>query len=369
MPENQAAGGPGLSIPEFRSRLARWFEGRARDLPWRRGVDAYRTWISEIMLQQTRVDQAIPYYERFLGSFPDVHALAAADLDEVLLNWEGLGYYTRARNVHRAAKCIVADHGGALPTTYSGLKALPGIGDYTASAIGSLAFGLPEAVLDGNVIRVLARFDGLEEDVGRSPVRRSLRQRAQDLLDNQRPGEHNEAMMELGAVVCTPRSPSCGECPLSAGCVAFSEGRPESYPVKAQKKPVPEVPVAVAVIVSKDGRLLIQRRPEDGLLGGLWEFPGGKIEEGETAAEACRREVNEELGIEIDPIHAITTIRHAYSHFKIVLSAWQCRLASGVPASSNGQPWKWVTVAELNDYAFPRANRRLIDLLKGKAGA
>ncbi len=353
----------GLTIAEFRRRLSVWFSSRARDLPWRRGVDPYQTWISEVMLQQTRVDQALPYFERFVDAFPDVRALAEAELDEVLLNWEGLGYYGRARNLHLAARQVVRDHGGQIPGTYDGLKQLPGVGDYTASAVGSLAFGLPEAVLDGNVIRVLTRYDAVPDDVGRSPVRRQLRRRAQALLDPTNPGTHNEAMMEVGATVCTPRNPRCAECPIQSGCAAHLVGSQEQYPVKAQKAPVPEVQVAVAVIEREDGRLLVQRRPPSGLLGGLWEFPGGKIEAGESPAEACAREVREELGVEVHPIHEITVIRHAYSHFRIVMSAWSCRLASGVPATTNGEPCLWVTRDQLADFAFPRANRRLIELI------
>ena len=353
----------GLPLAEFRRRLSVWFSSRARDLPWRRGVDPYQTWISEVMLQQTRVDQALPYFERFVEAFPDVQALAEADLDEVLLNWEGLGYYSRARNLHQAARQVVRDHGGQIPCTYDGLKLLPGVGDYTASAVGSLAFGLPEAVLDGNVIRVLTRYDAVPDDVGRSPVRRQLRARAQVLIDPENPGTHNEAMMEVGATICTPRAPHCPECPIHPGCAAFAAGSQERYPVKTRKAPVPEVQVAVAVVERDDGRLLIQRRPPSGLLGGLWEFPGGKIEEGETPDQACAREVREELGIEVHPIRELTIIRHAYSHFRIVMSAWSCRLVSGTAETTNGEPFLWVSKDQLADYAFPRANRRLIGLI------
>jgi A/G-specific adenine glycosylase len=358
----------GLSIAEFRRRLAAWFSERARDLPWRRGVDPYQTWISEVMLQQTRVDQALPYFERFVAAFPDVESLAEADLDDVLLNWEGLGYYSRARNLHQAARQVVRDNGGQIPDTYDALKQLPGVGDYTASAVGSLAFGLPEAVLDGNVIRVLTRYDAVSEDVGRSPVRKALRARAQALLDPERPGPHNEAMMEIGATVCTPRTPDCAACPIRPGCAAFGAGSQDRYPFKAKKAPVPEVQVAVAVIEREDGQLLIQRRPPTGLLGGLWEFPGGKIEAGESPHEACIREVREELGVEVHPTREITVIRHAYSHFRIVMSAWACNLVSGEPESSNLEPCLWVTKAQLSDYAFPRANRRLIELITQETG-
>ncbi len=355
----------GLSISEFRHRLGTWFEGAARELPWRGQNDPYTTWISEVLLQQTRVDQAIPYYRRFMAAFPSVQDLAAANLDEVLLEWEGLGYYSRARNLHRAAKWIVRDNGGLLPSSYDGLRQMPGVGDYTASAIGSLSFGLPEAVLDGNVIRVLARYDTLPDDVGRSPVRRLLRARAQELLDPDRPGPHNEAIMELGATICTPRSPVCGACPVAAGCLAKRSGSQDRYPVKQPKKRPPLVRVAVGVIARGDGCMLIQRRAPKGLLGGLWEFPGGKCLENETPRDACIREVREELGIEVRVTRQLAIIKHAYSHFRIQMSAFECDWIGGEVRARQGQPFRWVSPEKMGEFAFPRANRRLIELLEG----
>jgi A/G-specific adenine glycosylase len=315
------------------------------------------------MLQQTRVDQAIPYYERFISAYPGVSELASAELDEVLLNWEGLGYYSRARNLHRAAQMVVRDLGGQIPTSYEGLLGLPGIGDYTASAVGSIVFGIPQAVLDGNVVRVLTRYDALADDVGLSPTRSLLRERAQDLLDLDQPGQHNEALMELGAMVCTPRSPDCLNCPVAGGCAAGAEGNPELYPIKKPRKPTPEFEIAVGVVWNERDQLLIQKRPEDGLLGGLWEFPGGKCLEGEAPAQACSREIREELGIAVSVHEGFPIIRHAYSHFRIRLHAFSCRLVSGTPVSASGEAWKWVSPADLDAYAFPRANRRLIDAL------
>ena len=316
------------------------------------------------MLQQTRVDQALPYFQRFIGRFPTVETLAEAELGDVLVQWEGLGYYARARNLHRAARSVVRDHGGRLPQSYDGLKRLPGVGDYTAAAVGSLAFGLPEAVLDGNVIRVLARFDSVEDDVTRSGVRRHLRARGQDLLDVERPGAFNEGLMELGATICTPKSPDCGRCPVSPGCLGRAGGQPERYPHKSKRASLPEFEIAVGIVVRDDGAILIQRRPENGLLGGLWEFPGGKLEAGESPGEACIRELREELGIVVVLLDAIEPIRHAYSHFKIRLHGFVCRLASGSPTGRQGQPHRWVASEDLGDYAFPRANRRLIEALQ-----
>ncbi|GIV58503.1 MAG: A/G-specific adenine glycosylase [Rhodothermaceae bacterium] len=349
--------------PVFRRDLIAWFEAVARDLPWRRTRDPYRIWLSEVMLQQTRVEQARPYYERFVVAFPDVEALARADLDEVLRLWEGLGYYTRARSLHRAARMIVDAFDGRFPDTYEAARRLPGVGPYTAAAVLSLAYGRPHAVLDGNVARVLARVFTIPDDVKATATRRLLQALADALLDPERPGPFNEAMMELGATVCTPAAPRCPACPLRPLCGAFAEGRPDAYPVATKKAPVPHYDVAVGLVFDEHGRVLIQRRPADGLLGGLWEFPGGKREPGEPLEATCRRELREELGIEVDVGPLFHRLAHAYSHFRITLHAFPCRLRAGTPASRQGEPVRWVPVEALGEYAFPRANRRLIERL------
>ena len=332
-------------------------------MPWRETSNPYRIWISEVMLQQTRVDQARPYYERFTDAFPTVEALAAAPLDEVLLRWEGLGYYSRARNLHRAAQLIVQEHSGRLPESYDAIRALPGIGPYTAAAVLSIAFGQPHAVLDGNVARVLTRVFTISDDVKRTSTRRRLQTLADRLLATEAPGDFNQAVMELGATVCTPSTPACPGCPLRDGCQAYAEGRPEAYPVSAKKPPVPHYDVAVGLVFDEGGEVLIQRRREDGLLGGLWEFPGGKREEGEALEATCRRELQEELGIEVEVEAPFGRIDHAYTHFKITLHAFRCRLRKGTPTAKEGQPLRWVGLGDLDQYAFPRANRRLIEQL------
>ena len=354
--------------------LPAWFDGARRPMPWRETDaagqrDPYRVWVSEVMLQQTRVDTAIPYFHRFLDAFPTVADLAAASQDEVLKRWEGLGYYSRARNLHRAAQRVVAEHGGGVPSTEAAFRALPGVGPYTAAAVLSLAFGRPLAVLDGNVIRVLTRLFGVEADVKAGPTRRALQHLADALLDAQRPGRWNESVMELGATVCTPKSPRCDVCPLRGVCVARAEGQPERYPVSAKAAPVPHHTVAVGVVSDAEGRLLVQRRPEDAMLGGLWEFPGGKQEPSETPAEACAREVREELGVEVAVGDEIARVRHAYSHFRITLHAFRCFLVEGTPVSASGEPVRWIRPTELDDYAFPRANRRVIEALQREARA
>ena len=348
----------------FREALLDWYHDVKREMPWRNTDDPYRIWVSEIMLQQTRVDQAEPYYQRFTDAFPTVHDLAEAERDAVLQQWEGLGYYSRARYLHEAAQTVVREHGGTVPSTYDGLKSLKGIGPYTAAAVASIAFGKAHGVLDGNVIRVLTRVFAIEEDSTRSRTRRRLQALADALVDPDDPGNANQALMELGATVCTPRNPSCEACVLEPVCEAAEAGNPEHYPVTPESKPVPHHDIAVGLVFDAEGRLLIQRRPDDAMLGGLWEFPGGKREEGESTEAACRRELQEELGISVETDGLFYTLKHAYSHFKITLHAYPCCIVDGTPTPEIDQPMRWVTVDELDDYAFPRANRKLIEELK-----
>lgn len=338
-------------------------------MPWRETRDPYRIWVSEIMLQQTRVDQATPYYERFTEAFPTVAALADAEQDEVLLLWEGLGYYSRARNLHRAAQQVRDQHVGEVPATYDAFRALPGVGAYTAAAVLSLAHGLPHAVLDGNVIRVLTRVFAIGEDVSRAPVKRLLQDLADDLLAADQPGRFNEAVMELGATVCTPRNPKCEACALREVCAARAAGEPTAYPVSKKKAPVPHHDIAVGLLFDGAGRVFIQQRSEDAMLGGLWEFPGGKCEPGEAPRVACARELREELGVEVEVGEALGRINHAYSHFKITLHAFRCRILSGEPTGREGQPTRWAAPHELTGYAFPRANRRLLEALEAQRTA
>ncbi len=355
-------------LAAFREDLAGWFERARRPMPWREAGpdgrrDPYRVWLSEVMLQQTRVDQARPYFDRFTTAFPTVEALAAADLDDVLKAWEGLGYYSRARNLHRAAQRVVEDFGGTVPDTEEAIRSLPGVGPYTAAAVLSIAYGVPLAVLDGNVIRVLSRVFAVEDDVTSGRTRRRLQALADALLDHAAPGRWNESVMELGATVCTPASPDCPRCPLRAVCAAFASGEPERLPVAKARAPVPHHDIAVGVIEDEAGRVLVQQRPTDAMLGGLWEFPGGKAEPGESLPDACRREIREELGVEVEVGEPIARIRHAYSHFRITLHAFRCRIVAGEPVHHAAQPIRRVAVEDLADLAFPRANRRLIEAL------
>lgn len=348
-------------ISSIRATLSEWFAKASRDLPWRRTDDPYRIWLSEVMLQQTRVDQATPYYNRFVERFPDIETLAAADTDDVLREWEGLGYYARARNLHRAAQMVVRDHGGSIPSTPDEFMALPGVGTYTAAAVLSIAHDVPLAAVDGNVKRVITRLFEIEADTRSTDGARRIQTLADELISPQDPGTSNEALMELGATVCLPREPLCPSCPVRKECGAYANGTTQQYPVKKTRARTPLVHVAVALIVDDDGRLLIQQRPENGLLGGLWEFPGGKVEDGEDPRQACAREVTEELSVRIAVEDALPEVRHAYSHFRVRIFPFLCRIVEGRPVT--GDRRVWAQPSALSDYAFPRANRKILDAL------
>jgi A/G-specific adenine glycosylase len=352
-------------IDQVRPRLLEWYRHNRRDLPWRGESSPYRIWVSEVMLQQTQVGTVMPYYRRFLEKFADVEALAAAPLEEVLKAWEGLGYYARARNLHRAAIEIVEKYEGELPQTYVGLRRLPGFGDYTAGAVASIAFGEAVPAIDGNVKRVLARLFAIEEDIRRGPAARRLREIATALVDPDHPGDWTQAMMELGATVCLPQSPRCSSCPVNQWCEGRWRGIEQELPVKPVKKALPHYDVTAAVI-RQDGRVLIAQRPLEGMLGGLWEFPGGKQEGNETLAECLQREIKEELGLEIEVGPPLVTVKHGYTHFRITLYAFECRLLGGQPEARGVADWRWVTLNEIETFPFARTDLQIIEALKNK---
>jgi len=355
-----------IRAKRFRKKLLVWFETELRDLPWRDTKDPYKIWISEIMLQQTQVKKVIPYYLKFIESFPDINSLAQAELSQVLKIWEGLGYYARARNLHKAARQLKNNFNGVFPADFDSIKKLPGIGQYTAAAIMSIAYQQQHAVVDGNVSRVICRIFKINEQPKSGVGKQIIQQRAQKLLATDNPGDYNQAIMELGALVCTPRSPKCEICPVEEFCQAQKSGQQLDYPAKAPKKQRPHNIIA-AGIIHKDDKILIARRPEEGLLGGLWEFPGGKLEDGETLEQAVKREVLEELGIQVKVNGLYAKINHQYTHFTITLFAYNCEYLSGKPQTIGCTDWRWVTLNEIDEYAFPRANRKILDqLLKPK---
>jgi A/G-specific adenine glycosylase len=349
-------------------RLLAWFARHARDLPWRQERTPYRVWVAEVMLQQTRVETVVSYYERFLARFPSVRALASAPLEQVLKMWEGLGYYARARNLHAAARQVVTTHGGQLPDTFEELLALPGVGRYIAGAVASIAFGRDVPAVDGNVRRVLCRVLEIREDVTRSAVQASLETLAASLLPAGQAGTFNEALMELGATVCTPRSPHCDHCPLRDLCQAHAKEVPESLPVKRPRRSVPHYEVAAAVTIRDDGSVLLAQRNTDDMLGGLWEFPGGKREDGETLSECLVREMREELDVGIEVGELLTVVRHAYTHFRITLHAFCCRLVDGQPRCLDCAAFRWVLPVEMDALPMSVADLKVAQALRLRIG-
>ena len=344
------------------TRLVAWFEKENRDMPWRKEPSPYRVWVSEIMLQQTQVATAIPYFERFLQRFPNVQSLAAADLQDVLRLWEGLGYYSRARNLHKAAGEVMAARGGRLPETHNEWLTLPGVGAYTAAAIASIAFGEPVPSVDGNVLRVCARLWGIEDPIRDPKVVNLIRERLRPLIARVNPSHFNQAMMETGALVCRPRNPDCAACVLRRDCVAYRDGLVDKLPVMRPAAAVPHHDVAIGV-VWKAGRILIARRREDQMLGGLWEFPGGKQAARESLEQTVRREIKEETGLRVRVGEPYATVRHAYSHFRITLTAFRCEWIAGRACPRTAVELKWIKPGDLRQYPFPRANRRVGDLV------
>ncbi len=342
------------------ARLLAWYDRQARPLPWRRDVDPYRRWVAEILLQQTRVAQATRYYERFLDAFPTVERLARAPVGRVLKRWEGAGYYARARHLHDAARRVVA--AGGFPHDAAGWRELPGVGPYTAAALASLLDGEPVVALDANGLRVAARWT-LERGDARAPQARARLEAAlRAELPPRRAGDFNEALMELGETLCRPRAPRCSACPVGQDCRAFLElAEPGSIPVRRRVRERPHVVAAVA-IVEHEGRWLVQRRAPRGLLGGLWEFPGGKLRVGEAPSDGCRRELLEETGLDLGPWEPVGTVRHDYSHFTVELHAFRHRLriasAPAVPGTA-----RWVSRKEFERLPRPRATSKVAALL------
>lgn len=344
-----------------RRLLLRWYHAHRRDLPWRRTRDPYAIWISESMLQQTRVDTVIPYYERFLARFPDVETLAEAPLDDVLGIWTGLGYYSRARNLHRAARHVVDEHGGHLPADAALLRELPGVGRYTAGAVSSIAFDHPEPIVDGNVARVFARLLGIREDVRSAPVLKRLWEEAARLADGPEPGALNQALMELGATVCTPRSPSCEGCPVYRHCTAYQTGETATLPVMP-KRAKPRRIEAVAGLVVRRGRVLVVKRPPEGLLGGLWELPGGELAPGEDAGEALRKRLAERVGLAVPEAEALGSVEHVFTHRRLRLHIFRCGKPVGRVRLVGFDAHRWLPPDALAALPQGGATRKALDL-------
>lgn len=362
---------------DLRRQLLAWWEVHGRQaIPWKRRTDGhppkpgepldpYPVWVAEVMLQQTQLKVALPYWQRWIAAWPTCEALAAADEHDVLLLWQGLGYYSRARRLRQGARQLrgrAEREGDPWPRTLEGWLALPGIGRSTAGSILSSAFDLPFAILDGNVKRVLARLIASP----RPPARQLAEfwQLSEWLLDPLRPRAFNQALMDLGATVCTPRNPSCGACPWQGHCAAYAAGHPAAYPVKDAPRPLPFQVIGVGVVLNDAGEVLIDQRLDEGLLGGLWEFPGGKQEPGEAIEATIARELREELAIEADVGEQLITLDHAYSHKRLRFVVHLCRWLSGEPRPLASQQVRWVRPEQLAEFPFPAANARIIAALQ-----
>lgn len=350
---------------EIRRRLTRWYLKNHRALPWRETHDAYRIWVSEVMLQQTQVKTVLPYYEAFVLRFQDVTTLAGARQQTVLKAWEGLGYYARCRNLHHAAKVVRDEHAGKIPDDMEVFRKLPGVGEYIAAAVMSIAFNQPFAVVDGNVKRVLARLFEIDAPVNRSNTLKIFRSVAQTLLDSDQPGTFNQAVMELGAMICKPRTPDCVQCPVHSVCEAYKNQTTGEYPIRVQSKPTPVYRLTAGVIIRK-GKILITRRPSEGLLGGLWEFPGGKICEDEKPETSCIREIKKAVNLTVNIVNSLTQVRHAYTHFRIVMDVFLCGFLSGAVKLNGAADYRWVTVSALKNYPFSKASHKFIPLLESE---
>ena len=347
-------------------RLLDWYALNARLLPWRSAHDPYALWVAEIMLQQTRVDTVIPYYLRWMKHFPDMQAVAHSSLQDVLSAWEGLGYYSRARNMHRAAMIMVKEHHGQLPNDLDAMLRLPGIGRSSAADILSIAYGKNLAALDGNIKRVVARMFDIPSVLDSPDFNRACISYLEQLLPAGKAGDFNQAMMDLGAGVCTPKNPACADCPLNQDCAAYLAGTQWLRPLPKPRKVIPHYSVTAGIIWKENlpgGELLIARRPASGLLGGLWEFPGGKQQAGESLEGCLIRELHEELGVGVEVGQPVGTFRHAYTHFRVTLHAFHCWLTTGEPAPLSADELKWVNITQLGDYPMGKLDRLITHAL------
>jgi A/G-specific adenine glycosylase len=352
-------------IVSIRQALVEWFGKTGRDLPWRRDYDPYHIWISEIMLQQTQMDRGVFYYKRWLERFPDIKVVAAAEEREILKYWEGLGYYARARNLHKAAQIMVDMHQGKVPESYETLLSLPGVGPYTAAAITSIAFNHDIAVVDANVERIFARLFDIDGPIKSSTTKKRIHHKALSLLP---PGEarvFNQALMDLGGLICTPKNPACGDCPVAEFCLALGSGRVHERPVVSPSGKTILIEMATGVLTHQ-GCLFIQQRQANDVWGSLWEFPGGRLEAGETPEETVIREYREETGFAVAVVAEITTVVHHYMRYKVVLHGFSCRLTGEgtEPALHAAQDFRWVAPCDLAQYGFPAGHRKLIEFME-----
>lgn len=343
----------------IREKLTSWFKKNQRNLPWRKNYDPYEIWISEIMLQQTQVATVIPYFQRWIKWMPSIEDVAKADEEAILKLWEGLGYYSRIRNIQRTARILYEKNGGRMYNDYEKILKLPGVGKYTAGAIASIAYNQPKPILDGNVIRVLARLQDFRKNTRIPANILKFWGQAEDLVPENEARYFNQGMMELGALICKPKNPLCDICPIQEKCRSFDKGNQNSLPNRGEKQVKIPIKVSIAVI-KKNGKVFIQKRPSHGLMGGLWEFPGGKVEKGETTRKALDREINEEMGVKLKNVKLIKKIKHGYTKYHVDLNCYKADLGKGEIKLKSATQGRWVKIEDLKKYPFPAANTKLI---------
>jgi A/G-specific adenine glycosylase len=349
----------------LQQQLLVWFTEKGRDLPWRRTYLPYHIWISEIMLQQTQMERAVVYFQRWTERFPDIASVARASEEEVLRLWEGLGYYSRARNIHKTARLLVADHNGRLPADHRLLRTLPGIGPYTAGAVMSLAFNQEFPIVDANIERLFSRVFNIAESVKTKKNNTFIWQTARDLIPTGNTRNFNQALMELGALICTPKNPACVRCPLNGLCEALRLGTVHERPIQPPNPKSIRIEMATGVLIHK-GKVFIQRRPAHGVWANLWEFPGGRLESGETPEAALVREFSEETELAVRCLDKIRVIKHNYTRYRVFLHCYLCALQNNhsIPRLHAAQEYRWIGGETLADFAFPTPHRRLIRIMR-----
>ncbi len=312
-----------FSVKDFQKDLIQWYLEEKRDLPWRKDKDPYKVWVSEVMLQQTRVDTVIPYFNRFMEKYPTLESLAAAEEQELLKIWEGLGYYSRIRNLHQAVREVQEKYDGVVPKTRKELEQLKGVGSYTAGAVLSIAYDQPEPAVDGNVMRVLSRILNIEDDIAKTKTKKMFENIVSEIISREDPSSFNQGLMELGALICTPRSPSCLLCPVREHCRAFALGKTEELPVKKTKKSYKTVKLLAVVLQDKHGKFILRQRPEEGLLANLWEFPNEPVMRGPKNQLTYLEEVlQEKHGFTSRIKQPLCSISHQFSHLKWEIDAF-----------------------------------------------
>jgi A/G-specific adenine glycosylase len=340
----------------MKNNLIDWYDLSKKNMPWRINTDPYRVWVSEVMLQQTQVTTVIPYYNKWIKKFPSVKSISVAKIDDILKLWEGLGYYRRAHNIKKSCDIIMKDFGGVIPSNKK-FKDLPGVGDYIYSAVMSIAFNKAFPVIDGNVKRVGSRL--WETDFLDAKSIKVLKSKLLNEISADRPGCFNQAIMDLGREICKPHTPICNQCPVSMFCKAFKNKTVLDYPVKKKTKKVPVFDVVVACIQNHQEKFIITKRPKDKMLGGLWELPGGKREKGETLKNGLAREIREELSVDVKIDKKIGVIQHSYSHMKINLHGYYCRLNSDKIKLNASDRLEWIKFSDIDKFSFPIASHKL----------